>query len=143
MFIMQPHRRSTRPRTNNNSSNKVNMDARVNAYKKANRVETVPGRKYREKNVDIDIYDECPNFEGYKYDKDMYLANERYATDVDKEIAKLAEKKDWDEAVKAYEEDTGKHLAQFKEDESEEHPYAGEYVKDSDGGFVHKDWAYV
>ena len=138
MLMMQPHRRSNRRRSSNNI---IREEARHNAYKRANRVEAMPGRKYREKTVEVDIYDECPNFEGYEYDKDMYLANDHYALMIDSEIADLTEKKEWDEAVKSYEQDAEKHLAQFKDDEPEKHPYVGEYVKDSDGGFVHKDWA--
>jgi len=37
----------------------------------------------------VDIYSECPVFKDYDYDKDMYLANDRYATMVDEEIKSL------------------------------------------------------
>ena len=36
-----------------------------------------------------DIYSDCPIFKDYYYDKDMYLANDRYASMVDDEIEAL------------------------------------------------------
>ena len=37
----------------------------------------------------FDIYDECPDEEGYEYDKDYYLASSCYSSFVDEEIAAL------------------------------------------------------
>ena len=42
----------------------------------------------------VDIYSECPVFKDYYYDKDMYLANDRYATMVDEEIKSLKNPED-------------------------------------------------
>ena len=36
-----------------------------------------------------DIYSDCPIFKDYEYDKDMYLANDRYAAMIDEEIESL------------------------------------------------------
>jgi len=102
--MLQPHRRSNRRR---------NTTA---AYNKANRIEAVPGKKYLEKKteVKIDIYEECPNFEDYEYDKDAYLANDRYATMIDNDIAELIQKKEWTEAIKLYEETLAKEKQLLK-----------------------------
>ena len=37
----------------------------------------------------VDMYADCPEHAGYEYDKDMYLANDRYAEMVDNDIATL------------------------------------------------------
>lgn len=45
-----------------------------------------------ESEVEEDIYDDCPDGKGYEYDKDMYLANDKYAEMVDEEIEQHKEK---------------------------------------------------
>ena len=45
----------------------------------------------------VDIYADCPVFKDYDYDKDMYLANDRYATMVDEEINSLKHPEDYGE----------------------------------------------
>lgn len=45
-----------------------------------------------ESEVEEDIYDDCPDGKGYEYDKDMYLANDKYAKMVDEEIEQHKEK---------------------------------------------------
>ncbi len=36
-----------------------------------------------------DIYADCPQFEGFEYDKDHYLSSSNYSTFIDNEIANL------------------------------------------------------
>jgi hypothetical protein len=36
-----------------------------------------------------DIYEDCPCFPGFEYDKDYYLASSSYSTFIDTEIAKM------------------------------------------------------
>ena len=43
------------------------------------------------------IYSECPVFKDYHYDKDMYLANDRYASMVDEVIKSLKNPEDYGE----------------------------------------------
>jgi len=82
------------------------------AYQKANCVESTP-RKWRhtetqaviKDDIEDDIYDECPELKGYEYDKDHYLANDRYAKGVDDEIKTLKEQNELDEAIKSHDED--------------------------------------
>ena len=100
MLLTPEHRRSNRRRV----KNKVfNLEHFINS----NKVEKIPGKLYRreeknvevkeEKNVEVkeekheeeDIYSECPQYDGYNYDKDMYLGNDRYAKMVDNDIATL------------------------------------------------------
>ena len=38
-----------------------------------------------------DIYEDCPCFPGFEYDKDYYLASSSYSTFIDTEIAKMRE----------------------------------------------------
>lgn len=44
-----------------------------------------------------DIYSECPVFKDYDYDKDMYLANDRYAAMIDEDIKSLKNPEDYGE----------------------------------------------
>jgi hypothetical protein len=59
MLLMPQHRRSTRNRA---TEQKVEID---------------------------DIYEDCPCFPGYEYDKDYYIASSRYSTFIDIQIAKM------------------------------------------------------
>jgi len=47
----------------------------------------------------------------------MYLANDRYSTLIDRELAKFIKEKLWKEAVKSYEQDAEKHHEQFKDNQ--------------------------
>ena len=100
MLLTPEHRRSNRRR--------VKKDFNMDSFIAENKVERLPGKLYRleaenveveTKNVEVkeeesleakvDIYAECPEHSGYEYDKDMYLANDRYAEMVDNDIATL------------------------------------------------------
>jgi|TARA_B100001287_G_scaffold223383_1_gene192628 hypothetical protein len=95
MLLAKPHRRSNRRRSI------------ATAYAKANRIEKRPGKLHRkQKEEDENRYDDCPEFEGYTYDKEYYLASDKYASMVDNEIKELKVKKDWEEAMKFYNEDS-------------------------------------
>ena len=121
--MMQPHRRSNR-RPRNNKTTKEEAENRVQAFIEANRVEARPGKLYRlsleSKNAEEDS--DClvvPWFvQGFDYDKEMYIANDRYASMVEKELAEAIEKKLWDEAQKNYAEDEAAHKDQFVEGKS-------------------------
>lgn len=94
MLLAKPHRRSNRCRSI------------TTAYVKANKIEKRPGKLHRkQKEEDENKYDDCPEFEGYTYDKDYYLSSDKYASFVDNEIKELKVKKEWDEAMKFYNED--------------------------------------
>ena len=102
MLLTPEHRRSNRRRVSQKTFD-------VKSFIENNKVETMPGKLYRletknveveKKNVEVkeeenyvekhdDIYDECPEHAGYEYDKDMYLANDRYAEMVDNDIKDL------------------------------------------------------
>ena len=117
MFMMQPHRRSNRcPR--NNKTTKDEAEKRVQAFIEANRVENLPGKLYiREgKNAEEDV--DClvvPWFvQGFDYDKEMYMANDRYASMVQKELAEAIEKKLWNDAQENYAEDEADHKDKFE-----------------------------
>ena len=119
MFMMQPHRRSNR-RPRNNKTTQNEAKERVQAFIKANRIEARPGKLYRReqesKNSEEDT-DELvvPWFvQGFEYDKEMYMANDRYAKMIEKELAKFIEDKLWDEAQKNYAEDEADHKDKFE-----------------------------
>ena len=85
MLLTPQHRRSNRVRDN-----------AVKKYIENNKIEKIPGLLYRKNKTlnkpssdEDDIYSDCPNIKGYEYDKDMYLANDRYATMVDNDIQSL------------------------------------------------------
>ena len=101
MLLTPEHRRSNRRRVKRE-------DFDMKKFIKKNKIETMPGKLYRletknveveTKNVEVkeeesqeakvDIYADCPEHAGYEYDKDMYLANDRYAEMVDNDIATL------------------------------------------------------
>jgi ribosome-associated translation inhibitor RaiA len=104
MLLTPEHRRSNRRRVK-----RTGFD--MNSFIEENKVETIPGKLYRletknveveTKNVEVkeeesqeakvDVYADCPEHAGYEYDKDMYLANDRYASVVDKDIATLKDR---------------------------------------------------
>ncbi|MBC8308334.1 MAG: hypothetical protein H8E55_72830 [Pelagibacterales bacterium] len=119
--MMTTHRRSDRCPKNDTIKDEV--EARVQAFIKANRVEQVPGKVWRRENEEKDEI-QLLQSTGFEYDKEMYLANDRYSTLVDRELAKFIKEKLWNEAVKSYEQDAGKHFDQFKDNQPEKHPYA-------------------
>lgn len=97
MLLAKPHRRSTRSRC-------------TSAYAKANKIEKRPGKLYRksicEKKNDDDEYTDCPEFEGFDYDKDYYLASDKYAKIIDEAINELKVKMEWEEAMKFYNQES-------------------------------------
>jgi hypothetical protein len=89
MLLTPQHRRSER--RNRKAPSKFN----VSDFIKSNKIESRPGKLYHksienpEEDVEEEnIYDECPTASFY-YDKDMYLANDNYATLVDNAIKKV------------------------------------------------------
>ena len=96
MLLAKPHRRSNRRRSV------------ATAYAKANKIEKRPGKLIRKQKEEQDRYEDCPEFEGYSYDKEYYLASDKYASMVDNEIKELKVKKEWEEAMKLYNEDNNK-----------------------------------
>lgn len=114
MFMMQPHRRSNR-RPRNNKTTKNEAKSHVQAFIKANRVEKRPGKLYR-KSLEYKEEDNVvPSYvEGFDYDKEMYIANDRYASMVEKELTKYIEDKLWDNAQKTYADDEADHNEKFE-----------------------------
>lgn len=112
MFMMQPHRRSDR-RPKNNTMN-TEAEARVQAFIKANRVEATPGKVYRRKNEEND--DLPQHIDGFDYNKEMYLANDRYATMVDNDLAEFIKEKLWKNAQEEYAKDTFDHGQTLKDE---------------------------
>ena len=117
--MMQPHRRSNR-RPRNNKTTKDEAEKRVQAFIEANRVEARPGKLYRKslesKNSEEDT-DELvvPWFvQGFEYDKEMYMGNDRYASMVQKELAEAIENKLWSAAQENYAEDEADHKDKFE-----------------------------
>jgi phage shock protein A len=94
MLLAKPHRRSNRCRSSS-------------AYAKVNKIEKRPGKLYR-KNIsdeeNEDEYADCPKFEGFAYDRDYYLASDKYAKMIDEAIAELKAKTEWEEAMKLYDQ---------------------------------------
>ena len=89
MLLTPQHRRSER------RNRKAPARFNVSDYIKNNKIEKRPGKLYRkiiteseEKVQEEDDYSECPTASFY-YDKDMYLANDRYAKIVDDSIKKV------------------------------------------------------
>ena len=97
MLLTKPHRRSTRNRS-------------TSSYIKANKIEKRPGKLYRKNVGEVkdsdDEYADCPSFEGFAYDKDYYLASDNYAKIIDEAIAELKVKKEWEEAMKFYNQES-------------------------------------
>ena len=97
MLLAKPHRRSNRRRS-------------TSAYAKANKIERIPGKLYRksicEKKDEDDEYTDCPEFEGFDYDKDYYLASDKYAKIIDEGINELKVKMEWEEAMKFYNQES-------------------------------------
>ena len=94
MLLAKPHRRSNRTRS------------LASAYAKANKIEKRPGKLLRKQKEDEDKYYDFPEFEGYTYDKEYYLASDKYASFVDNEIKELKVKKEWEEAQKFYNQES-------------------------------------
>ena len=115
MFMMQPHRRSNRrPRAKKNTE-KSSKDF-ISAYIKANRIEAMPGKLWREsKKKEEDEDDELPHVDGFDYDKEMYMANDRYASMINDEIAEFIKEKIWNEAQERYANDEAEHKSKFDE----------------------------
>tara|TARA_Y100000389_G_scaffold186333_1_gene206588 strand:+ start:275 stop:637 length:363 start_codon:yes stop_codon:yes gene_type:complete len=115
--MMQPHRRSNR-RPRNNKTTKDEVEKRVQAFIEANRVENLPGKLYiRESKNQEEDTDELvvPWFiQGFEYDKEMYMANDRYASMVQKELAEAMENKLWNDAQENYAEDEADHKDKFE-----------------------------
>jgi len=78
--MMQPHRRSNR-RPRNNKTTREETKIQVQAFIEANQVES-------KEEDDLPII-----VEGFEYDKEMYLANDRYASMIEKALAKFIEEK--------------------------------------------------
>ena len=108
MFMMQPHRRSNR-RPRNNKTTKDEAKARVQAFIEANIVEKQPGKLYRKS-----LESKEEHFDGFEYNKEMYMANDRYATMIERELIKIVEQQLWDEAQKKYAEDEADHKDKFE-----------------------------
>ena len=102
MFMMQPHRRSNR-RPRNNKTTREETKIQVQAFIEANHVES-------KEEDDLPII-----AEGFEYDKEMYLANDRYASMIEKALAKFIEDKIWNEAQKIYTDDDVAHKDKFAE----------------------------
>ena len=97
MLLAKPHRRSNRRRS-------------TSAYAKANKIERRPGKLHR-KETGIekeDEYADCPEYEGFAYDKEYYLASDKYAQLIDEAIAELKAKMEWEEAMKFYNQESEK-----------------------------------
>ena len=95
MLLAKPHRRSNRSRS-------------TSAYIKANKIEKRPGKLHR-KQVGIekeDEYADCPECEGFAYDKEYYLASDKYAKLIDEAIAELKARMEWEEAMKFYNQES-------------------------------------
>lgn len=115
--MMQPHRRSNRcPR--NNKTTKDEAEKQVQAFIEANRVENLPGKLYIRESQNAEEDADClvvPWFvQGFDYDKEMYMANDRYASMVQKELAEAIEKKLWNDAQENYAEDEANHKDKFE-----------------------------
>ena len=95
MLLAKPHRRSNRRRS-------------TSAYAKANKIEKRPGKLHRKETgiAKEDEYADCPECEGFAYDKDYYLASDKYAQLIDKAIAELKAKMEWEEAMKFYNQES-------------------------------------
>jgi hypothetical protein len=95
MLLAKPHRRSNRRRS-------------TSAYAKANKIEKRPGKLHRKETgiVKEDEYADCPECEGFAYDKDYYLASDKYAQLIDEAIAELKAKMEWEEAMKFYNQES-------------------------------------
>ena len=95
MLLAKPHRRSTRSRS-------------TSAFIKANKIEKRPGKLYRKSMSEEkdDEYADCPKFEGFDYDKDYYLASDKYAKIIDEAINELKVKMEWEEAMKFYNQES-------------------------------------
>ena len=123
--MMQPHRRSNRrPRTKKNT--KIDTKNFIATYMKANRVEAMPGklwRKSQEKKEDVEEkegnYDELPNVDGFEYDKEMYMGNDRYASMVNDELAEFIKEKTWKNAQERYANDEAEHKKKFDESKND------------------------
>ena len=116
--MMQPHRRSNR-RPRNNKTTKDEVEKRVQAFIEANRVEARPGKLYRRslecKNSEDTDELVVPWFvQGFEYDKEMYMGNDRYASMVQKELAEAIENKLWNDAQENYAEDEADHKDKFE-----------------------------
>ena len=123
--MMQPHRRSNRrPR----SKKDTETDAKefITAFIKANRVEAMPGKLWREsrENKEDDELpesrenkedDELPNVDGFNYDKDMYMANDRYASMINDELVDFIKEKMWKDVQEKYAKDETEHKKKFDE----------------------------
>ena len=112
--MMQPHRRSNR-RPRNNKTTQNEAKSIVQAFIEANRVEKRPGKLYR-KSLEYKEEDHVvpSQVEGFEYDKEMYIANDRYAKMIEKELAKFIEDKLWNDAQKNYAEDEADHKDKFE-----------------------------
>ena len=112
---MQPHRRSNRRARSKKTTEKDTKDF-VSAYIKANRIEAMPGKLWREsQEKKEDDHDELPNVDGFEYDKEMYMGNDRYASMVNEELAEFIKEKIWNEAQEKYANDEAEHKSKFDE----------------------------
>ena len=117
--MMQPHRRSNRrPRTKKNTDNDTKNF--IAAYINVNRIEAMPGKLWREsQEKKEDDHDELPNVDGFEYDKEMYMGNDRYASMVNDELAEFIKEKTWNEAQERYANDEAEHKKKFDESKSD------------------------
>ena len=117
--MMQPHRRSNRrPRTKKNTDN--DTKSFITSYIKANRIEAMPGKLWREsQEKKDDDCDELPKVDGFHYDKEMYMGNDRYATMINDELAEFIKEKTWNDAQERYANDEAEHKKKFDESKSD------------------------
>lgn len=117
--MMQPHRRSNRrPRTKKNTDNDTKNF--IAAYIKVNRIEPMPGKLWREsQEKKEDDHDELPNVDGFEYDKEMYMGNDRYASMVNDELAEFIKEKTWKDAQERYANDEAEHKKKFVESKND------------------------
>ena len=113
MFMMTTHRRSDRCPKNDTIKDEV--EARVQAFIKANCVEQVPGKVWRRENKEKDEI-QLLQSAGFEYDKEMYLGNDRYSTFVDCELAKFIKEKLWKDAQEEYTKDKSDHGETLKDE---------------------------
>jgi len=119
MFMMQPHRRSNRRPRSKKTTGKDTKDF-VSAYIKANRIESMPGKLWREsQEKKEEDCDELPKVDGFEYDKEMYMGNDRYASMINDELAEFIKEKTWNDAQERYANDESEHKKKFDESKND------------------------
>jgi len=92
MLLTPQHRRSTRISCNALSfepkQGKVDKREEITLKNKLNESVKCSDMKKNE-GIHDDAHTECPHVKDFEYDKEMYLANDRYADMIDTEISQL------------------------------------------------------